>query len=121
MNGSVQIVIQVTEIFKNCRLVVLLGKLIIDVVELNALRIAPISEIADAIRVHELIGYRVLCCVGLAVTAIFTNDGFDLFSFGAGELGLVRHAFCFRAACSFRQSLLPPVPFDIDAQGRRMR
>ena len=59
--------------------------------------------------------------MGLAVTAIFTNDGFNLFSFGAGELGLVRHAFCFRAVCSFRQSPLPPVPFDIDTQGRRMR
>ena len=37
MNRSVQIVIQVTEIFKNRCLIVLLSKLIVDVVELDAL------------------------------------------------------------------------------------
>ena len=121
MDGRIQIVIQIAEIFKNSRLIVRLRKQIVDVKKLNALRIAPVSEIADTVRVHDLIGYRVLRGMGLAVTAIFTNDGFNLFSFGAGELGLVRHAFCFRAVCSFRQSPLPPVPFDIDTQGRRMR
>ena len=70
MDGRIQIVIQIAEIFKNSRLIVRLRKQIVDVKKLNALRIAPVSEIADAVRVHDLIGYRVLRGMGLAVTFV---------------------------------------------------
>lgn len=119
MDGRIQIVIQIAEVFKNSRLVVRLCELIVDVKKLDALRIAPVSEIANAVRVHDLIGYRVLRGVRFTVATIFADDGFNLLSFGAGQLWLFCRNFCFRAACSFRQSPLPPVPFCIGAQGRR--
>ena len=120
MNGSVQIVVQITQVFKNRCLIVRLGKLVVHIEKLNAFGIAPAAQMADTVRVHGLIGNRVLRRMGLAVALILADDRLNFSFFRAGEFTLCRCVFrC--GFCRLGQSLLPPFPFDIAAQGRRMR
>ena len=116
MDGSVEIVIQVAQIFKDCRLRIGLGKLVVHIVKLNAFGIALAAQIADAVLVHGVIGYAVLRRMGLAVALVLADYFVNLLFFCAGQLYFFRCGlYC------LGQSPLPPFPFDAAAQGRRMR
>ena len=116
MDGSIHIVVQVAQVFKDGGPGLWLGQLIADVLKSNALgERAPVNA-AHTVRVDSLIRDGSLCRAGLAVTLVLAENGINFFFLGAGELfGL----FGF-AGCRFSgQWPLPPVPFGIAAQGRR--
>lgn len=93
MNGSVQIVVEVAQVFKDGGLGVRLRQLVADVRKLNALGKGAGRHPAYAVLIHGLIGNTGLCRMGLAVALILSDDGLNLFLFGAGELD---RRFCAR-------------------------
>ena len=116
MDGSIHIVVQVAQVFKDGGSCFRLGQLIADVLKGNALGECASVNAAHTVRVDGLIRDGGLCRAGLAVTLVLAENGINFFFLGAGELfGL----FGF-AGCRFSgQWPLPPVPFCIAAQGRR--
>ena len=93
MNGGVQIVVEVAQVFKDGGLGVRLRQLVADVRKLNALGKGAGRHPAHAVLIHGLIGNTGLCRMGLAVALILSDDGLNLFLFGAGELD---RRFCAR-------------------------
>ena len=115
-DGSIHIVVEVAQVFKDGSSGLWLGQLIADVLKGNALGERAAVNAAHTVRVDGLIRDGGLCRAGLAVTLVLAENSINFFFLGAGELfGL----FGF-AGCRFSgQWLLPPVPFGIAAQGRR--
>ena len=93
MNGGVQIVVEVAQVFKDGGLGVRLRQLVADVRKLNALGKGAGRHPAYAVLIHGLIGNTGLRRMGLAVAFILSDDGLNLFLFGAGELD---RRFCAR-------------------------
>ena len=116
MDGSIHIVVEVAQVFKDGGPCFRLGQLIADVLKGNALGECASVNAAHTVRVDGLIRDGGLCRAGLAVTLVLADNGINFFFLGAGELfGLFG-----LAGCRFSgQWPLPPVPFGIAAQGRR--
>ena len=93
MNGGVQIVVEVAQVFKDGGLGVRLRQLVADVRKLNALGKGAGRHPAYAVLIHGLIGNTGLRRMGLAVALILSDDGLNFFLFGAGELD---RRFCAR-------------------------
>ena len=93
MNGGVQIVVEVAQVFKDGGLGVRLRQLVADVRKLNALGKGAGRYPAHAVLIHGLIGNTGLRRMGFAVALILSDDGLNLFLFGAGELD---RRFCAR-------------------------
>ena len=93
MNGGVQIVVEVAQVFKDGGLGVRLRQLVADVRKLNALGKGAGRYPAYAVLIHGLIGNTGLRRMGLAVALILSDDGLNFFLFGAGELD---RRFCAR-------------------------
>ena len=116
MDGSIHIVVQVAQVFKDGGPGLRLGQLIADVLKGNALGERASVNAAHTVRVDGLIRDGGLCRAGLAVTLVLADNGINFFFLGAGELfGL----FGFAGYRFSGQWPLPPVPFGIAAQGRR--
>ena len=116
MDGSIHIVVQVAQVFKDGGSCFRLGQLITDVLKGNALGECASVNAAHTVRVDGLIRDGGLCRAGLAVTLVLADNGINFFFLGAGELfGL----FGFAGYRFSGQWPLPPVPFGIAAQGRR--
>ena len=116
MDGSIHIVVQVAQVFKDGGPGLWLGQLITDVLKGNALGECASVNAAHTVRVDGLIRDGGLCRAGLAVTLVLAENGINFFFLGAGELfGL----FGFAGYRFSGQWPLPPVPFGIAAQGRR--
>ena len=83
---TVEVVEEVTPALKDCRLVLVLRELIVDVLKLDGLGVMAVRQTANAVRPYPLIGDAVLCGLFLFVRAVGAgNGGFDLFSVGAGK------------------------------------
>ena len=116
MDGSIHIVVEVAQVFKDGGSCFRLGQLIADVLKGNALGERASVNAAHTVRVDGLIRDGGLCRAGLAVTLVLAENGINFFFLGAGELfGL----FGFAGYRFSGQWPLPPVPFGIAAQGRR--
>ena len=116
MDGSIHIVVEVAQVFKDGGSCFRLGQLITDVLKGNALGECASVNAAHTVRVDGLIRDGGLCRAGLAVTLVLADNGINFFFLGAGELfGL----FGFAGYRFSGQWPLPPVPFGIAAQGRR--
>ena len=86
MDGSIYIVVQVAQVFKDGSPGFRLGQLIADVLKGNALgERAPVNA-AHAVRVDGFIRDGGLCRAGLAVTLVLADNGINFFFLGAGEL-----------------------------------
>ena len=97
MDGSIHIVVQVAQVFKDGGPGLRLGQLIADVLKGNALGERASVNAAHTVRVDGLIRDGGLCRAGLAVTLVLAENGINFFFLGAGEFfGL----FCF-AGCRF--------------------
>ena len=90
---STHLVVEVAQVFKDGGLGVRLRQLVADVRKLNALGKGAGRYPAYAVLIHGLIGNTGLCRMGLAVALILSDDGLNLFLFGAGELD---RRFCAR-------------------------
>ena len=116
MDGSIHIVVQLAQMFKDGGAGLRLSQLITDVLKGNALGECASVNAAHTVRVDGLIRDGGLCRAGLAVTLVLADNGINFFFLGAGELfGL----FGFAGYRFSGQWPLPPVPFGIAAQGRR--
>ena len=116
MDGSIHIVVEVAQVFKDGGPGLRLGQLIANVLKGNALGERASVNAAHTVRVDGLIRDGGLCRAGLAVTLVLAENGINFFFLGAGELfGL----FGFAGYRFSGQWPLPPVPFGIAAQGRR--
>ena len=116
MDGSIHIVVEVAQVFKDGGAGLRLSQLITDVLKGNALGECAAVNAAHTVRVDGLIRDGSLRRAGLAVTLVLAENSINFFFLGAGELfGLFG-----LAGCRFSgQWPLPPVPFGIAAQGRR--
>lgn len=86
-DGAVKVVEEIAPPLKDCRLVLVLRKLVVDVLELDGFRVAAIRHLADAIRPHPLKRDAVLGGLFLFARAVGAGDRcLDLFAFGAGQL-----------------------------------
>ena len=116
MDGSIHVVVEVAQVFKDGGSCFRLGQLITDVLKGNALGECASVNAAHTVRVDGLIRDGGLCRAGLAVTLVLADNGINFFFLGAGELfGL----FGFAGYRFSGQWPLPPVSFGIAAQGRR--
>ena len=61
MDRAVEVIEEVAPVLKNGTLVIILGKLVIDVVKADRLGIQPVLHTADPVASHLLIGDRLLC------------------------------------------------------------
>ena len=119
VDGSVQIVVEVAQVFKDSGFRVCLRQLIADVHKFNALGKRVCRHPAHTVLIYSLIRDAVLRRMRLAVALILSDDGLYLFLFGAGEL---YRRLCLRLLLLlFGQSHLPPFPFGAAAQGQSKR
>ena len=119
VDGSVQIVVKVAQVFKDGGFRVRLCKLVADVHKLNALGKCVGRHPAHAVLIHGLIGDAFLRRMGPAVALILSDDGLNFFLFGAGEL---YRCLCLRlVSLRFGQWHLPPFPFDAAGSGQNKR
>ena len=119
VDGSVQIVVKVAQVFKDSGFRVGLRELIADVQKFNALGKRVGRHPAHAVLIHGLIGDAFLRRMGPAVALIFADDGLNFFLFGAGEL--YRRLWLRLLLLLFGQWHLPPFPFGAAAQGQSKR
>ena len=119
VDGSVQIVVEVAQVFKDSGFRVGLRELIADVQKFNALGKRVGRHPAHAVLIHGLIGDAVLRRMRLAVALIPADDGLNFFLFGAGEL--YRRLWLRLLLLLFGQWHLPPFPFGAAAQGQSKR
>ena len=116
-NGAVEVVQEVTPVLKDGGLVLVLGKLIIDVVVADGLGVEAAVHLADTVAAHLHIGDGLLGGLGdfLCLFVLFLlHDDFLLFRSGKSIAvhlavfhGLLRRVCLFGAGC---QSAIPPVP-----------
>ena len=89
LHGAVKVVQEITPRLKDGGLVLVLRKLVVDVLILDRFGVARIGHTADAVRPHTLIRDAVLRRFFFFIRSVRSCDGgFDLFSFGAGQLFL---------------------------------
>ena len=86
MDGSIHIVVQVAQVFKDGGPRFRLGQLIADVLKGNALGERAAVNAADTVRVDGFIRDGGLRRAGLAVTLVLADNGINFFFLGAGEL-----------------------------------
>ena len=79
MNRAVKIIEEITPPLKDCRLIFVLGELIVDVLKLNRLGVIAVSDTADSIREHSLKGNGLLC--SLRNTIVFLCPFHNSFNF----------------------------------------
>ena len=115
-DGAVEVVEEVTPILKDGGLVLILGKLIVDVVISDGLGVEAAVHLADTVTAHLHIGDRLLCGLAdfLCLLVLFLlQDDFLLFLSGksiAVHLAILHSHF--RLFCLFGaavQSAIPPV------------
>ena len=115
-DGAVEVVEEVTPILKDGGLVLILGKLIVDVVIADGLGVESAVHLADTVTAHLHIGDRLLCGLAdfLCLLVLFLlQDDFLLFLSGksiAVHLAILHSHF--RLFCLFGaavQSAIPPV------------
>ena len=89
LHGAVKVVQEIAPRLKDGGLVLVLRKLVVDVLILDRFGVARIGHTTDAVRPHTLIRDAVLRRFFLLIRSVRSCDGgFDLFSFGAGQLFL---------------------------------
>ena len=89
MNRAVKIIEEITPTLKDCRLIFVLGELIVDVLKLNGLCVVAVRYAADSVRPHPFIRDTVLRRFSFFVRAVGAGNGrFDLLLIGAGQLFL---------------------------------
>ena len=89
MNRAVKIIEEITPPLKDCRLIFVLGELIVDVLKLNGLCVVAVRYAADSVRPHPFIRDTVLRRFSFFVRAVSAGNGrFDLLLIGAGQLFL---------------------------------
>ena len=89
MNRAVKIIEEITPPLKDCRLIFVLGELIVDVLKLNDLCVVAVRYAADPVRPHPFIRDTVLRRFFFFVRAVGADNGrFDLLLIGAGQLFL---------------------------------
>ena len=87
LDGAVKVVEKIAPALKDCRLVLVLRELIVDVLELDGLGVMAVCHPADAVRPHPLIGDAVLSRFFFPVRAVGAGDGgLDLLFIGTGQL-----------------------------------
>ena len=114
---AVEVVQEVTPVLKDGGLILVLGKLVIDVVIADGLGVEAVIHLADTVPAHLHIGDSLLGGLGdfLCLLVLFLlHDDFLLFRSGksiavhlAIFYGLLRRVCLFGAGC---QSAIPPVP-----------
>ena len=112
MDRAVEKVEETAPFLKDCRLIFLLGKLIIDVGKLDGLGVVIGRNAADTVREHPLKGNRLLRCAGCAViTSGSLYDGLNLLLFLFRQVCGQLYRFLLPAALFqlCKQSHLPPV------------
>ena len=112
-DGAVKEVEEAAPLLKDSRLVLLLGELVVDVVELDGLGVVVVGDTADAVREHPLERDGLLGGAGSAVIpAGLLDDGPDLLLFrfcqACGESGWLR--FPAPVFPRFEQWPVPPFP-----------
>ena len=116
-NGAVEVVEEVTPVFKDGGLILVLGKLIVDVVVADGLGVEPVIHLADTVLAHLHIRNGLLGGLGdfLCLLVLFLLHD-DLLLFRSGKSvtvhttvfhGFLRRFCLFGAVC---QSAIPPVP-----------
>ena len=89
MNRAVKIIEEITPPLKDCRLIFVLGELIVDVLKLDGLCVVAVRYAADSVRPHPFIRDTVLRRFSFFVRAVSAGNGrFDLLLIGAGQLFL---------------------------------
>ncbi len=66
MDRTVEVIEKLTILVKNRALVVLLGQLVVDILILDDLGVVAFSDLTNPVRIHQLIGNRLLRCSGRA-------------------------------------------------------
>ena len=89
LHGAVKVVQEIAPRLKDGGLVLILRELVVDVLILDRFGVARVGHTADAVRPHTLIRDAVLRRFFFLIRSVRSCDGgFDLFSFGAGQLFL---------------------------------
>ena len=89
MNRAVKIIEEITPTLKDCRLIFVLGELIVDVLKLDGLCVVAVRYAADSVRPHPFIRDTVLRRFSFFVRAVSAGNGrFDLLLIGARQLFL---------------------------------
>ena len=89
MNRAVKIIEEITPTLKDCRLIFVLGELIVDVLKLDGLCVVAVRYAADSVRPHPFIRDTVLRRFSFFVRAVSAGNGrFDLLLIGAGQFFL---------------------------------
>ena len=89
LHGAVKVVQEIAPRFKDGGLVLILRELVVDVLILDRFGVARVGHTANAVRPHTLIRDAVLRRFFFLIRSVRSCDGgFDLFSFGAGQLFL---------------------------------
>ena len=121
VDGTVKEVEETAPFLKDGGLVLLLGELVVDVVELDGLGVVVVADAADAVRKHPLERDGLLGGAGSAVIpAGFLNDCPDLLSLRLCQTCGERGGFCFPAPffLRFEQWPVPPFPLGSAASGQ---
>ena len=85
-DGRIEEIEEITPCFKDGSFILVLGKLVVDVLELDGLGKIGVGDNADAVWHHALIGNTVLRRFFFLIRPVCSCDGcFDLLPFGAGQ------------------------------------
>ena len=86
LHRAVKVIQKIAPRFKDCGLILVLRKLVVDVLILDGFGVARIGHTADTVRPHTLIWDAVLRRFLFLIRPVRPCDGgLDLFSFGAGQ------------------------------------
>ena len=89
LHGAVKVVQEIAPRLKDGGLVLILRELVVDVLILDRFGVARVGHTADAVWPHTLIRDAILRRFFFLIRSVRSCDGgFDLFSFGAGQLFL---------------------------------
>ena len=89
MNRAIKIIEEITPPLKDCRLIFVLGELIVDVLKLDGLCVVAVRYATDSVRPHPFIRDTVLRRFSFFVRAVSAGNGrFDLLLIGAGQFFL---------------------------------
>ena len=89
LHGAVKVVQEIAPRLKDGGLVLILRELVVDVLILDCFGVARVGHTANTVRPHTLIRDAVLRRFFFLIRSVRSCDGgFDLFSFGAGQLFL---------------------------------
>ena len=114
MDGAVEEVEEAAPLLKDSRLVLLLGELVVDVVELDGLGVVVVRHTADAVREHPLERDGLLGGAGSAVIpAGLLDDGPDLLFLRLCQACGESDGFRFPAPAFPRSEQWPVPPFPL--------